>query len=257
MSRIFLLLILIFVKCLDCVRTGLANAKDSRAQPTRSSTRQQRLPARFRDGASGTGTDDDDELQRRLSSLASSRKRAATKSLMQSLRQLPAAQPPPPGNRIRWQPPSAAMDEDVAEISAPVEVDRIVSQQEMNRQRYQKRATVQAISEQDVEANVNGRPTSYVLANYEHDARAAQQMFAQLSGFDVNGQAFGDAPTFAAINPTTISAAMDGYQRAMNPSMSISACASCGMLALNVPLDEVDLTGDMLAMLRLSDEVIM
>ena len=128
----------------------------------------------------------------------------------------------------------------------------------MNRLRQRKRAahTVQANQDREGDATITGRPTADVLDNFEHDAHAAQQMFAQLSGFDVNGQAFGDAATFADINPTTISAAMARYQSAMNPSMSISACASCGMLALDVPLDEVDLNDDMLAMLRLSDEVI-
>jgi hypothetical protein len=95
-----------------------------------------------------------------------------------------------------------------------------------------------------------------VLDNFEHSALAAQHMFAQLSGFDVNGQAFGDAPTFEDINAAVISAAMERYQSAMNPAMSISACASCGMLALGVPLGEVDLSDDLLAPFRLSDEVL-
>jgi len=143
------------------------------------------------------------------------------------------------------------MDEDEnVDVSAAVEVDRIERQRQAKSSYDRKRQAAAGTVDE-------GRPTADVLDNFEHDALAAQKMFAQLCGFDVNGQAFGDAPTFEDINPTTISAAMKKYQSAMNPSMSISACASCGMLALDVPLDEVDLNADKVAMLRLSDEVSM
>ena len=99
------------------------------------------------------------------------------------------------------------------------------------------------------------RPTADELNEYRENAVSAQAMFAQLSGFDVNGQAFGEPATFEPIDDAVRSACMEAYREHVRHDMPIVGCAACGILTVGdddgarvVPLDS-------LVMLRLNDDV--
>jgi hypothetical protein len=95
------------------------------------------------------------------------------------------------------------------------------------------------------------RPTDEELADYEHNATSAQQLFAEQSGFDVCGQAFDERPTFAAIDDEVIAERMDAYRSAMGPTIPIAACACCGVLVIGEECATAVL--DSLSPLRLND----
>ena len=97
------------------------------------------------------------------------------------------------------------------------------------------------------------RPTADEVEEFEQNARSAQLLFAQSSGFDVNLQAFGDSRTFEALSREALAERIAAYRAAMSPTVEITACASCGIVMIG---EEVHVEAlDSLAALRLSDEV--
>lgn len=97
------------------------------------------------------------------------------------------------------------------------------------------------------------RATADEIEEFEQNARSAQLLFAQSSGFDVNLQAFGDSRTFEALSREALAERIAAYRAAMSPTVEITACASCGIVLIG---EEVHVEAlHSLAALRLSDEV--
>ena len=100
------------------------------------------------------------------------------------------------------------------------------------------------------------RPTADELSEYREDPMSSQAMFAQLSGFDVNGQAFGEKATFEPIDDAVRSERMDAYHKRVRHDMPIVGCAACGVLSVGDDDDDARVVAlESLVLLRLSDEV--
>jgi hypothetical protein len=96
------------------------------------------------------------------------------------------------------------------------------------------------------------RPSAHEIEDFEHNPTSAQLMFAQMSGFDINHQAFDDRPELEPITRHAVSERMNAYHEAMGPMTAVTSCASCGMVVIGSPCHIVEL--ETLHALRLSDE---
>ena len=153
------------------------------------------------------------------------------------------------------------------------EGDRIVNEHARSQKRTKARRRAAAVAEAkastardrvarlaaDAAVNTLGvnpvRPTADELSEYREDPMSSQAMFAQLSGFDVNGQAFGEKATFEPIDNATLSACMEAYRKRVRHDMPIVGCASCGVLTVGEDDDARVVPLESLVLLRLSDEV--